>query len=194
MQINLLAVLFLLFVATTAPAQNGTPHFGFQVGSSFSMMGSAGSMFTHSLAPVMNWDMSEKFSLQVGTVFSTSSMNGLMPADSRFSGSQLFNHNAGNNFSSMTVYAFGAYQLNPRLIITGGTWVEQSGFDFMGSALDSRNHYNPQGMMLGLDYKVTDNLRFGFEVSTSRGNNPYSPIFYQQNAYPGGFNRNPFHR
>ncbi len=192
-QINLV-VLFLLFLATTAPAQNGTPHFGFQVGSSFSTMGNAGNMFTHSLAPVMNWDMNERFTLQVGTIFSTSRMNGLMPADSYLSGSQLFNHNAGNSFSSMTVYAFGAYQLNPRLTLTGGTWVEQSGFDFMGSTLESGNTFNPQGVMLGLDYKVTENFRFGFEVSTTRGYNPYAPFIYQQNAFPGGFNRNPFHR
>ncbi len=193
-QLNLLVVLFLLLVATTAPAQNSTPHFGLQVGSSFSTMGSSGNMFSQSVAPAMQWDMTEKFSLQVGTIFSSSRVSGFIPGQTPFPGSMPFNDISDNRFTSMTMYAFGAYQLNPRLVITGGTWFEQSGFDFMGSTLETGNAYTPQGMMLGLDYRVTENLRFGIEVSSSRGYNPYMPNFYQQNVYPTGFNRNPFSR
>jgi len=193
-QLNLIVVLFLLLAAFTAPAQNSTPHFGLQVGTSFSSMGSYGNMFSQSLAPNMNWDMTEKFSLQVGTIFTSSRMSGFVPGQASLMGGVPFHDMADNRFTSMTIYAFGAYQLNPNLVITGGTWFEQSGFDFMGNAMEMGNAFNPQGMMLGLDYRVNENLRFGFEVSTSRGYNPYMPGFYQQGGFPSAINRNPFSR
>lgn len=193
-KLHLIVFLFLLLLTTNITAQNSTPHFGIQAGSSFSTMGSYGNMFSHSLAPAMNWDMSERFTLQVGTIFSSSRVSGFIPAQTHQTGSMLFNDISDTRLTSMTMYAFGAYQLNPNLVITGGTWFEQSGFDFMGNAMETGNTYNPHGMMLGLDYRVTENLRFGFEVSTSRGYNPYMPVFYQQNSFPGGLNRNPFSR
>lgn len=193
-KIQLIVILFSLLLTTNINGQNSTPHFGLQVGSSFSHMGSFGNMFTQSIAPAMNWEMSERFSLQVGTVLSTSRMNGLIPYEGHFSGGQLFTPDAASRFNSMTIYAFGAYKLNPRLTISGGTWMEQSGFSFAESFQQSGNAYNPQGMMLGLDYRVNENLRFGFEVSMSRGYNPYIPGFYQHPVFPAGFNRNPFSR
>lgn len=193
-KIHLIVLLFSLFLTTNIGAQNTTPHFGLQVGSSYSHMGSFGNMFTQSIAPAMNWEFSERFSLQVGTVFSTSRMNGMLPFTNHVSGEQLFNPEGDTRLSSMTVFAFGAYQLNPRLTLTGGTWMEQTGFDFLGNFPERQNSYNPQGMMLGLDYRVTENFRFGIEVSTTRGHNPYMPAFYQHNAFPAGFNRNPFSR
>lgn len=193
-QLTLIVVLFLLLAAITAPAQNSTPHFGLQVGSSFSSMGSYGNMFSQSLAPEMNWDMTENFRLKVGTIFTSSRMSGFVPGQTAFMGGVPYNGMADNRLSSMTMYAFGAYQLSPNLVITGGTWFERSGFDFVGGSMEMGNAYNPQGMMLGLDYRVNENLRFGFEVSASRGYNPYMPNFYQQNAFHSGFNRNPFSR
>lgn len=184
------------------PEYSSTPHFGMQVGSSFTSGLMGGSMFTHSLAPSVNWDVSRRFNLHIGTVFSSSMMNGMNPFSlytPHMAGGESLSMYQGQRLFSSTVYAVGSYQVNPRLTLVGGTWLEQNNMhDVMMNpqAFDSR----PRGGMFGFDYRITENLRFGAEFNVSSGYNPFNPM-YNLGGYGSSFDRNtrfhgpsPFHR
>lgn len=201
MKARILLFVFILFTvfsfATPVFAQLANPQFGFQAGSVFSTAGSSGNMFTNSLTPRLNFGISKDFHLEVGTIFSSTRFNGFTPyygMHPQGSESMLIDRQSG--VFSATMYAFGAYQLNPRLTVSGGTWFERSSFDMSQNTMNPYQFsQNPRGMMLGLDYKVTENLRFGVEVSASSGVSPMTPGLFQHSAFPGrSHNHNPFHR
>ncbi len=186
-----------LFSFAPATAQLSNPEFGMQAGTVFSTSGPAGSLFTNSLAPNLNFGITKDFHLEVGTIFSTTRFNGFTPHEGMFlHGSESMLFNQPSRMHSTTMYAFGVYRVNPKLSISGGTWFERTQFDMSQTNMNPyASNYNPKGMMLGLDYRVTENLRFGVEVSASSGMSPFAPGFYQHQASPGGFyNHNPFHR
>jgi hypothetical protein len=171
------------------PEYSSTPYWGLQVGSAFSSGLRGGNMFTHSVAPSLNWDVSRRFNLHVGTIFSSSVMNGInpfFPYTSHMAGGESINTFHGQRIFSSTVYAAGSYQVNPRLTLIGGTWIEQNNMrDILMNpqAFDSR----PRGGMFGFDYRVTDNFRIGAEFNVSSGFNPFNPLYYQGS---GSFYRN----
>ena len=182
--------------------QETTPFHDFSLtaGSSFSSFSGAGGMFSSSISPRLNLDMTKDFHLEIGTIFSSSRITdmpvGLSPLSPMQSSGGIMPHGDGNIFSS-TVYALGAYQVSPRLSVHGATWFERTSFDMMGDmpAMNAQaTGHNPQGMMLGFDYKVTENLRFGAEVNVSTGYNPYTPMNFQQSPFGGFHNPSPFHR
>ncbi len=179
-----------LFVATPADAQNTTPHFGLEVGTAFGTAGSGTSIFSHRLAPSLSWDIGKDFQLVAGTIFTSASVNGFMPQYGSSLGGQNMFGNHAMRLQSTTVYAFGVYQLNPRISISGGTWFERSHFDMPESFLNPYfSQKNPQGMMLGLDYRVNENLRFGFEVNASRGVSPFYPTSFQHSPFNPNYHR-----
>ena len=185
-----------LFSPDTESSSGFRPTLNMDFGSSFATAGSGGHLFTQSIAPRMNWDMSQDFRLSVGTVFSSTRLNG-MPAFFPHQGqSAAFEQVQGGRMFSSTLYAVGSYQVNPRLSILGAGWVERSHFDMAeGLPLNPyASQYSPHGMMLGFDYKVSENFRFGAEVNVSRGHNPFSSQGYYHSPF-GGMNRHhPFHR
>lgn len=193
-------IIFAAFMAVAAPlnAQFASPRFGMQFGSMFTAGGSYGNMFSNSIAPRLNMDLSKDFHLEVGTIFSTSRLSGYNANQGLFSpGSEFMLFDQPTSMNTATMYAFGVYRLNPKLSISGGTWFERSSFDMSQTNMNpyAMNH-NPRGMMIGLDYRVTENLRFGVEMSASSGMSPMTaPGLFQHSAFPGGFyNHNPFHR
>lgn len=180
------------------PVYSSTPHFGMQVGSMFTTGFGGGNMFTQSFAPEMNWDLSKRFSLQVGTIFSTSTMNGmnqLFPYSPHMAGGESMSVLDGQRMFSNTVYAFGHYQVNSRLTLTGGTWMERTNLDFGEAQMNPQAFdNNPKGMMFGFDYKVNENFRFGAEINVSSGYNPYNP-YQNTGLFNRGFHSpSPFHR
>ncbi len=165
---------------------SSTPDLGLELGSSFST-GFGGSLFTQSIAPNLRFSNNQNFSLILGSVISTSNtgsmMSGVGPNVSAMP----------DRFMSTTIYALGAYSVNPRFTITGGTWVERNNFNMMQNQMNPQAFdLNARGMMLGMDYKITENLRFGAEISVSNGYNPFSPMNYNRNSL--FHNPNPFHR
>ncbi|MFO7873941.1 MAG: hypothetical protein R6U62_05620 [Bacteroidales bacterium] len=174
-----------------------SPRFMLGTGTSFSTGGSAFTMFSNWVTPRLSWDMGNQFQLEVGTILSTTRMNGtasLFTTGSQRQESGMVAFGDGTRVSRGTFYAIGSYQVNPRLSITGGTWVERSGFDMADNRLQGYNYQqNPKGMMLGFDYKVTENFRFGAEINVSGGQNPFSPRGFGHSPFPGGmYNRTPF--
>ncbi len=174
-----------------------SPQFGMQLGTSFTAGGYGGSMFSQTISPHLGWDLSKNFHLEVGTVFSSGKLRGNSPvAPFGLAGENTAMQGIeGQRFLSATVYAYGSYRVNPRLSLTGGTWVERND---MGTVDPQMNPMafdtNARGMMFGVDYKITDNLRFGAEVSMSSGVNPFNPLqqgHFSPHRYPAPM---PFYR
>ncbi|MFN3554997.1 MAG: hypothetical protein ACK4VN_03430 [Bacteroidales bacterium] len=162
------------------------PTLGMQLGSSFSTGFGGYSVFSQSLSPHMNWQANRNFSLTVGSHFTTANMGGNFPAMGASAGLM------PDRLFSTTLYAFGSYQLNPRLTLTGGAWTEQNNFNAMFQPQMNPQAFdmNARGMMMGMDYRITDNLRFGAEINISRGYNPFLPYGYGSQP----FHSSPFHR
>ncbi len=166
---------------------NPSTQFGMQLGSSFST-GYGGGMFSQSIAPYLTFRPGQNFSLMVGSVLSTSSFQG-------GTASLGVPVSAPNRFLSTTVYAFGAYQLNPRLTITGGAWTERNNMgammfnDFPGQMNPQAFNMNASGMVMGLDYKISEKFSIGAGVNISNGYNPFNPY-----TSPGSFYNSPFNR
>lgn len=181
--------------------ENTTPAYdlSFTAGTSFSSFSGAGGMLTNRIAPRLGLDMGKDFHLEIGTIFSSSRISGmpvgLTPSGALNGSGNVFQQADGHLFSS-TVYALGAYQVSPRLSIHGATWFEQNTLDMQNSPVMNPQavRQNPQGMMLGFDYQVTENFRFGAEVNVSSGYNPFAPMHNQQSPFGGLYHQSPFHR
>lgn len=193
-RVHISCIILCLFLLLASPvySQQASPHFGLEVGTAFGTTGKSANMFSHSLAPSFTWDFSKDFQIITGTIFSTTRFSGLPVQTSHIGGNQaLFGHDGGRMHSS-TFYAFGVYHVNPRLSVTGGTWFEQSHYNmhdsFLNNQLDMQQ--NPRGMMLGLDYRLNENVRFGVEVSASTGYSPFYPMSFQQSPFHGNFHNN----
>jgi hypothetical protein len=170
-------------------ATSSSPRFGMQVGSSFSTGFAGSGMFSQSIAPHLTLKPGKNFNIIAGSVLSTSSFSGGSPF---MSGGA-----APNRFYSTTVYALGAYQLNPRVTLTGGAWGERNNMNAMMFGSQMGPQMNPQafnmnagGVMVGLDYRITEKISFGAEINLSRGPNPFNP-YMNHNPYN---NHNPFYK
>ncbi len=154
-----------------------SPVLGVQMSSSFSSGFAGAGMFSQSIAPQVQFKPGKNFSVIAGSILSSSSFSG--------GNNFLAAPSASSRFFSTTVYALGAYQLNPRLTLSGGAWGERNNLNDMltGPQMNPQAfNMNAGGIMMGLDYKITENLRFGAEINVSRGTDPFNPYM----------NNNPF--
>ncbi len=165
-----------------------TPDFGLMLGGSFMQFQGSGSLFSQTISPTMSWQISPDFRISAGAFISnynpgTTSSFPEISMNSEIQEYGMFQ----NNLTSSMFFVAGAYDISSRLTITGAGWYDQN----KTSMLFNNNlmHNNDiKGMMLGLDYKFSENFRFGAEINISSGYNPFMPInhgFHNQS----GFNR-----
>lgn len=170
--------------------------FGFMLGSSFTTGFGSSSLFSQSFAPHFQWNPGQRFSLVVGSLFSTGHFSGstALAPFGLFAGEATQDAMPQRLFST-TVYAFGAYQLSPRLTITGSSWMENNNYQaFMPQMNGQAFNLNPRGVMMGFDYKVSEHFRFGAQFNVSSGYNPFSPFSPAGAMNRGFFAPSPFQR
>lgn len=174
-----------------------TPDFGLSIGSSFMQFQGAGSLFTQSIAPTLSWKTSNNFTIQAGVL-----LTNYNPGSGFYSNNSMMNTGsgmletdfAGSNVISSMFFVAGSYHVNSNLTISGAGWYDQnkSSVLFMNQNMNSMfGSGDIKGMMLGLDYKFSENFRFGAEINFSSGYNPMSPL--NQGVFNhGGFGPSPF--
>lgn len=164
---------------------DASPDFGVQMSSSFTSGFAGAGMFSQSIAPHMQFRPGKNFSIIAGSILSTSSFSG--------GTSFMAGPSAPTRFYSTTVYALGAYQVNQRLTVSGGAWGERNNLNelhFSPQMNPQAFNMNAGGIMMGLDYKITENLRFGAEINVSRGSDPFNPYMNNNPFNPyNSFNR-----
>ncbi len=164
------------------------PEVGLTVGGSFMQFSQYGSLFSQSVAPNLSWTPSKKLRITAGAMVTN------FNAGTSFSGLSFNPGLSGNgmsqgSFTSSLFYVAGSFDLNSRLTISGAGYYDQNKASMLFQSSNMMfNNNDIKGIMLGLDYKITDNIRFGAEINFNSGYNPFSP-FNQ-----GYYNNSPFRR
>lgn len=177
-----------------SPATTGfasQPNFGVQIGTSFSTGFSGGMQSTQFVAPNLQWSISPRLHIIAGGIFATGQFSGVS-SFSPMGLNQDMTPIPSQPFAA-TAYAAGAYQVNDRLTILGAGWMERSNMQHFGMQMNPQA-INPmnRGMMVGFNYRITDNLHFGAQVSTQSGFSPFQRMHHHGGFNPWGNNAMPF--
>ena len=155
------------------------------LGTSFSSFGPGLNSFGTFIAPEISMPVTRKFSMQVGLGYS--SMFYSVPGETMFS---------GNASQYGSIFVSGTYQVNEKLTVRGTGYKT-----FLLNPTPPGETANPfatdfsnQGVILDMDYKVTDKFRiavsFEYREQNYPGFYPYSPN--GMNNFGGSpFRRNP---
>ena len=170
-------------VTLQAEQEGFKPDVRVSLGTSFSSFGPGFNTFGTYIAPEISMPISNKFSVQVGLGYSNQFYNA--PGETMFSGS---------NSQYGSIYVSGTYQVNEKLTIRGTGYKtfllnpSPAGETANPYALDFSN----QGVILDVDYKVSDKFRIGVSFEYREQNYPdFYP--YGRNGM-NGFGGSPFQR
>jgi len=124
--------------------------------------------FGSSIAPTINYNLTNKFSIQTGVIFNSVNFS------KNISGSDV---NYYNNTNGLYYFVNGKYNINNKIFITGGLY----------SKLDCKNNLNKaysndiKGGKFGVGYNINDNSSLYFEIQLNKGNYPFNnfntPLF-----------------
>ena len=152
------------------------PKFNISFGTNFASNFGGANYFGTFVSPHISYPVSNRFTLRVGGTF-TSPLGGTFnePYANSFT-----NYYVGNLNRSF-VYAEGAYQLNERVMLTGAVYKE---IDLTRNPFPNNQavSYDNKGMILGIDYKLGENVFIRGQVEISNGQNPY---YYSPLGFPG---------
>lgn len=142
--------------------------FNLELGTGFTAFSSGTGILGNYISPRLEYDISPSLTVIAGGTFSFNRYNNL-------SQSLVVNNDSApfqQGFTDHSVFAAGRYMINDNLIMTGSLYREEGHLPLV---MTDRNvlNYSSQGMSMGLEYKISDNLRFGAEIGVNRSNNPY---------------------
>jgi hypothetical protein len=158
--------------------------FGSDISSSVSVGTSFGNGFTTSyIAPNIYQTIGQKLTLNYGAVLSTGSGNAFIYNDLGYG--QIVPSN------SNTFYVNGTYQISERLAVKSTIVVENSDYSGVGNDM---NNFNSNMVMMGLEYKISDNVRLQAEIGMQQGFHPYSYLLNPNNTYYMQHGISPFYR
>lgn len=131
------------------------------------------SSFSTFIAPKINYQISEKFRLNIGLIHSTSYPNFLLQTNDENLGTS-----NKKNYSSDLLFAGGEYQLNNKVTLSGAILTNTSSFNNKQS--------NYKAAAIGLDYKVSEHSSIGIRAGISHGdpNRMYDPKRNSFDCYP----------
>jgi len=81
------------------------------------------------------------------------------------------------NFTRSFVYVEGIYQVNSRLTISGAAYKEFNLFN-PPSPIDNRYNFDSKGFIMGVDYRIGDNIFIHGSIEVSDG-----PGYYRANPF-----------
>ncbi|MCD4665887.1 MAG: hypothetical protein K8R68_11510 [Bacteroidales bacterium] len=138
-----------------------------EAGTFFGTNFGAGNNYGAYLAPHISYPISPKFSINAGAILS--STYGNLYYEPVYGGAHL---GYPGNFNRTFIYVEGAYQLNEKVTLTGAVYKE---INFLNNSKTtmSTNNYDYQGMIMGIDYKLGENVYIRGQVEFSNGANPY---------------------
>ncbi|MEI6124467.1 MAG: hypothetical protein WCQ95_12655 [Bacteroidota bacterium] len=137
------------------------------------------------LSPFMSYLVTPRFRLDIGGTI-LQGLNNL--------GSTAF-HSFGGNGTTAMVFARGNYLVSNRLIISGSIYKTFDNYKPTNTDLlynSKKGTFDNYGVSVGVDYKISEHMSIGAQVSYSNGNNnPFysSPTDPNYNGFQSGFNR-----
>lgn len=132
------------------------------------------------LSPFLSYKVSPKFRLDVGASY----IQG-------FNNTGINEYFFGKNPSYLSLFARGNYLVNDKLLISGAVYKT---FDLnqpqTTELTTNKRTFDNYGVMLGAEYKITENLTIGAQVNFSDRNSNYFPgSDYYQNDFGSGFHQ-----
>jgi len=134
------------------------------------------------VSPHLSYRLTPRFTLSAGATLATSFTNTFNQPE-----------NTGYGYPGYYpprsfVYAKGAYQVNDRLIISSTVYKEVNLFTNQDPAYNGFES-DVKGIIMGVDYKLGDNVFIRGEIEISDGYRPYGGYPYSGNGFrPGNFN------
>jgi hypothetical protein len=130
-------------------------------GTSVSFSSDKNNYFSTFIAPKINYQLSQKFRLNVGLMHFISYPNVLPLGNNKENTSVA----CKRNYSANLLFVGGEYQLNEKLIVSGTVMMNA------GSVNTMQNNY--KAASIGLDYKVSEHSSIGIRAGISQGNQDY---------------------
>lgn len=153
-------------------------HWGINAG------GFAGSMNGNSyygsfLSPNYTYDLTKKFSVQGGIMFSNVNTPGFTTNE----GYQIL----PKSFNTSIIYAQGIYKVNEKVFLTGGAYtsLQPSSHNSLNKAYTN----DIKGGKLGIGYNISESSSIYLEMQFNRGRSPFNTF---GNPYSNQFNTSPF--
>ncbi len=160
------------------------PKLSVSLSSSFSSFGYGVSAFGTTILPKVSFPVSKKFAVSVGVGYSSLFINS-------YGGSAL--NSAPNNYGH--VFISGDYYLNEKITLRGTAYktfgIGQPNFSGEPGSQSPIYDLSSQGVILDVEYKVTDNFHINVGFEYRKQNHPiYSPGMGP--SIPGSFGNNSF--
>ena len=116
------------------------------------------------LSPNYTVDLTSKFSIQAGYIYSTFNTSGFSNSE----GTQILPKSFNNSF----VYAQGIYKLNEKVFLTGGAYT--SLLKPTPNTLNPAFNEISKGGKIGIGYNINEKSSIYFEMQFNKGNSPFN--------------------
>lgn len=144
-----------------------------EVGTTFGTSFGSGSYWGTYIAPHVSYPVSNRFTLKTGGyLLNTYGIN------NNYSEGVIYPYNPfSGNMTRTFLYVEGAYKLNENITLTGAAFKEFNVFN-EPSPNSSGQNYDYEGFIMGVDYRLGNNvfIRGQVEISNGRSPNRYSPF------------------
>lgn len=140
-----------------------------EVGTTFGTTFGNGSYFGTYISPHLTIPVSKRFSLRTGGYFLNSQAINSNNESSFYNPYNPFSNGLTRTF----VYVEGAYRLTENLTITGAVYKEFNVFNKKPAGVNYGD-YDYEGVIMGVDYKIGENVFIRGQVEFSNGNSPYN--------------------
>lgn len=162
-----------------------------EMGTSFGVGSGGAGLYGVYAAPHVSYKVSPRLRVNFGAIIqNTNYLNYYNPYNPYYPEyTQTFN----SNITRTLLYAEGQYLLNPRLMMSAKVYKEVAAFgepQVNPRALD----LDSEGVSVGFNYKINDNMYIGAEFSYGKGGRQYDPFMPMGSGMPYsnpyGINRN----
>lgn len=145
--------------------------FNLTVGTNFSSFSSGTNMLSNYISPQLQYDLSPSLSIIAGGSFSINQYGNLPQ-------SVVVHDNVApvqQGLNDHSLFMSGRYMINDKLFMTGTVYSEQGHMpvNLMNQGI---MNFSNQGMSMGIEYRMNDNLHFGAELGVNRSDNPYQHL------------------
>lgn len=163
-----------------------------EMGTSIGLGSNSGGMYGIYASPHISYKVSPRLRVNFGARIENSNfMSFYSPFNPYF---PEYTQTFESNITRTLVYAEGQYLVNPRLMLNARVYKEVATFGEPQVNPRALN-MDAEGVAVGFQYKINDNMHIGAEFSYGKGRDPYNP-FYPSTIdnsslfSPYGINRN----
>jgi len=180
---NFLILVLSIFLAEASAQEKTNPvDYSFTTGMSTGFGANSPTLFNTWVSPRVGYQVNPKLHLDFGTTLATSNYQSLYTPFGEYRVKQ------PGNIMTTTVFVNGAYQVSDKLTVFGSGYKQMEIAGKKETVNPRALDFNSEGMNVGFEYRLNENMKFGAEIGISRGSPgtmyPYNPIFNRGSFNP----------